>query len=175
MFVNLTDVFTNEGKVVTVQAETELEQIKIGDTVFSVKDKTPVNLTFTNIGKGKVRITGDAGITFSMNCDRCLKPVDKTLVLQFDREVFAPDMIETIPDGAEDQEFMDGYQFNVEDLLNNEIVINWPMKVLCKPDCKGICRQCGQDLNTGTCDCDTFVPDPRMAVIKDIFNGNKEV
>ncbi|MDE7260178.1 MAG: DUF177 domain-containing protein [Lachnospiraceae bacterium] len=175
MFVNLTEVFTNEGKVVTVQAETELEQIKIGDTVFSVKDKTPVNLTFTNIGKGKAQITGDVGITFSMNCDRCLKPVDKTLVLQFDREVFAPDMIETIPDGAEDQEFMDGCQFNVEDLLNNEIVINWPMKVLCKPDCKGICRQCGQDLNTGTCDCDTFVPDPRMAVIKDIFNGNKEV
>ena len=175
MFVNLTDVFTNEGKVVTVRAETEIEQIKIGDTVFSVKDKTPVNLTFTNIGKGKARITGDVGITFSMNCDRCLKPVDKTLVLQFDREVFTPDMIETIPDGVEDQEFMDGYQFNMEDLLNNEIVINWPMKVLCKPDCKGICRQCGQDLNTGTCDCDTFVPDPRMAVIKDIFNGNKEV
>ena len=175
MFVNLTDVFTNEGKVVTVQAETELEQIGIGDNVFSVKDKTPVNLTFTNIGKGKARITGDAKITFSMNCDRCLKPVDKTLVLQFDREVFAPDVIETIPDGAEDQEFMDDYQFNVEDLLNNEIVINWPMKILCKPDCKGICRQCGKDLNTGTCDCDTFVPDPRMAVIKDIFNGNKEV
>ena len=59
----------------------------------------------------------------------------------------------------------------VEELLRNEIVINWPMKILCRPDCRGICRQCGQDLNTGTCDCDTFVPDPRMAVIKDIFNG----
>lgn len=175
MVVNLTDVFTNEGKVVTIQAETELEQIQIGDAVFLVKDKTPVELTFTNIGKGKARITGDARITFSMNCDRCLKPVDQTLTLRFDREVFAPDMIETIPDEVEDQEFMDGYQFNMEDLLINEIVINWPMKVLCRPDCKGICRQCGKDLNTGTCDCDTFVPDPRMAVIKDIFNGNKEV
>jgi uncharacterized protein len=70
---------------------------------------------------------------------------------------------------------MDGYQLNVDDLLTNEIVINWPMKVLCKPDCKGICRQCGKDLNTGTCGCDTFVPDPRMAVIKDIFDASKEV
>ena len=173
MFVNLTDVFTNEGKVVTVQAETELEQIEIGDIVFSVKDKTPVNLTFANIGKGKVRIVGDTEMTFAMRCDRCLKPVDQTLTLRFDREVFAPDMIESIPDG--EQEFMEGFTLDVEDLLHNEIVINWPMKVLCKPDCKGICRQCGQDLNTGTCDCDTFVPDPRMAVIKDIFNGNKEV
>ena len=175
MFVNLTDVFTNEGKTVTIQAETELEHVTIGDAVFPIKDKTPIDLTFTNIGKGKARITGHAKITFAMNCDRCLKPVDKTLELSFDREVFAPDMIETVPDTSDDQEFMDGFQVDVDDFLNIEIVINWPMKVLCKPDCRGICRQCGKDLNTGTCDCDTFVPDPRMAVIKDIFNGNKEV
>ncbi len=175
MFVNLTEVFTIEGKQVTMQAESELEQVTIGNAVFPVKDKAPVNLSFTNIGKGKVRIVGDAKITFAMNCDRCLKPVEQPLMLQFDREVFAPDMMESIPDETDDQDIMDGCQLNVEDLLNSEIVMNWPMKVLCKPDCKGICRQCGRDLNTGTCDCDTFVPDPRMAVIKDIFNGNKEV
>lgn len=174
MFVNLTEVFTIEGKQVTMQAESELEQVTIGNAVFPVKDKAPVNLSFTNIGKGKVRIVGDAKITFAMNCDRCLKPVEQPLMLQFDREVFAPDMMESIPDETDDQDIMDGCQLNVEDLLNSEIVMNWPMKVLCKPDCKGICRQCGRDLNTGTCDCDTFVPDPRMAVIKDIFNGNKE-
>ncbi len=175
MFVNLTEVFTIEGKQVTMQAESELEQVTIGNAVFPVKDKAPVNLSVTNIGKGKVRIVGDAKITFAMNCDRCLKPVEQPLMLQFDREVFAPDMMESIPDETDDQDIMDGCQLNVEDLLNSEIVMNWPMKVLCKPDCKGICRQCGRDLNTGTCDCDTFVPDPRMAVIKDIFNGNKEV
>ena len=175
MFVNLTDVFTNEGKTVTIQAETELTQVTIGDEVFPVIDKKPIDLTFTNIGKGKLRITGRAKITFAMNCDRCLKPVDKALDLEFDREVFAPDMIDAIPDERDDQAFMDGFQLDVDDFLNIEIIINWPMKVLCKPDCLGICRQCGKDLNTGTCDCDTFVPDPRMAVIKDIFNGNKEV
>lgn len=175
MFVNLTDVFTIEGKQVTMQVESELEQITMSGAVFPVKDRSPVNLSFTNIGKGKVRIVGDVKMTFSMNCDRCLKPVEETLMLQFDREVFAPDMIESVPDEIEERDIMDGFQLNVEDLLSSEIVINWPMKVLCKPDCKGICRQCGKDLNTGTCDCDTFVPDPRMAVIKDIFNGNKEV
>ena len=142
MFVNLTDVLTNEGKVVTMQAETELEQIKISGTVFPVKDKTPVELTFTNIGKGKARITGDAKDTLSMNCDRCLKSVDKTLALQFDREVFAPDMIETIPDEAEEKEFMDGYQLDVEAFIHNEILVNWPAKILCRDDCKGICPKC---------------------------------
>ena len=175
MFVDLTDVFINEGKMVTVQADTELAQVMVGGEVFPIKDKTPVSLTFTNIGKGRARIVGQAKVTLAMQCDRCLKPVDKTLDLAFDREVFVPDMVETVPDAQDDQEFMDGYQMDVDDFLNIEIVINWPMKVLCKPDCRGICRQCGMDLNTGTCECDTFVPDPRMAVIKDIFNGNKEV
>lgn len=175
MFVNLTDVFINEGKTITMQAEAESEQITIGDETFPIKDKTPINLTFTNIGKGRMRIVGNAKVTLSLNCDRCLKPVDRTIDLAFDREVFAPDMTQAVPDGQEDQAFMDGYQMDVDDFLNIETVINWPTKVLCKPDCKGICRQCGTDLNTGTCDCDTFVPDPRMAVIKDIFSGNKEV
>ena len=175
MFVNLTDVFTNEGKTVTMQIQPGLDHVTVGDVVFPIKDSTPADLTFTNIGKGKARITGHADVTFAMSCDRCLKPVDKSIELVFDREVFAPDIINTVPDGSEDQEFMDGCQLDVDDLLNIEIVINWPMKVLCKPDCRGICRQCGTDLNTGTCDCDTFVPDPRMAVIKDIFDGNKEV
>ena len=175
MFVNLTDVLTKEGKAVTMQTESELTEVTVGDTVFSISDKMPVNLTFTNIGKGKARITGDAKMTFAMSCDRCLKPVDKTLELRFDREVYAPDMIDSVPEGSDDQGFMDGCQLDVDDLLNIEIIINWPMKILCKPDCLGICRQCGKDLNTGTCGCDTFVPDPRMALIKDIFNGNKEV
>ena len=175
MFVNLTDVFTSEDKVITMQAEVEMNEISTGREVYKLTEKSPMNLTFTNIGKGKARIDGQAEVALGMNCDRCLKPVSEKVILNFSREVYAPDAVGEMSEEEDDQNFMDGYQLNVEDLLINEIIINWPMKVLCKPECKGICRQCGKDLNTGTCSCDTFVPDPRMAVIKDIFNANKEV
>lgn len=174
MFVNLTDVLRGVDKTVTMQIEPELEQVTIGGMTFPVINKMPLQLTFTNVDKGKAQVTGSGEITFSMCCSRCLKDVEKTLEFQFERTVFSPDRMAS-PDADDDQGYMNGYQMDVEELLYNEIVINWPMKVLCKPDCRGICRQCGQDLNTGTCDCDTFVPDPRMAVIRDIFNGNKEV
>ena len=164
MFVNLTDVLTNEDKVISKQIEAELTQISIGGEVFPVVHKTPIQFTFTNLGKGRARIDGTGEMVFAMNCDRCLKPVEEKLQLEFSREVFAPDRIAETSD-----------ENDVGGLLANEIVISWPMKVLCKPDCKGICLRCGKDLNTGTCECDTFVPDPRMAVIKDIFNANKEV
>ena len=103
MLVNLTDVFTNEGKTVTMQVETELTQVAIGDGIFPVRDKTPVDLVFTNIGKGRARITGHAKVTFAMSCDRCLKSVDETLKLTFDREVFEPDMTAASSDESDNQ------------------------------------------------------------------------
>ncbi|MBD5495113.1 MAG: DUF177 domain-containing protein [Lachnospiraceae bacterium] len=176
MFINLTDVLTSDDETLSMQAETELNEVSIGGDEFQILDKSPVRFTFTNIGKNKAKIDGYAAFTFAMNCDRCLKPVEEKLELHISREVHVSDMSSGLSDDEEDdQSFMDGFQLNVEDLLNNEIIINWPRKVLCKPDCKGICLQCGKDLNTGTCECDTFVPDPRMAMIKDIFNANKEV
>ena len=75
------------------------------------------------------------------------------------------------PEAADEMSFVTGYELDTDALVGNEILINWPMKVLCHEDCKGICTVCGKDLNDGECGCDTFVPDPRMAVIKDIFNA----
>ena len=91
----------------------------------------------------------------------------------FAYEVFSPEKAGEAED--DEQNFMEGYELNVVNLVNNEILMSWPMKVLCKPQCKGICTVCGKDLNTGECGCDTFVPDPRWAALKDIFNANKEV
>lgn len=180
MLVNLSDVFSSEGKMATITVELEMTSFasRLGD--FSITRKTPVTLILTNIGVGKARVEGNVEIVFDTSCDRCLAEVPTILNLEFEREVASPD---TAPDSSEDQgdredeelDFMEGYQLNVETFVYNEILLNWPMKILCKDDCKGICKVCGQNLNLGECGCDNFVPDPRMAAIQDIFNANKEV
>ena len=174
MFVNLTEVLTNEDRVIPIQTEAQITEVSVGDGKYPVRAASPVRFVFTNTGKGKARIEAEAEYTFGASCDRCLKPVELKVALSFARDVWAPDMASD-SSVYEEQPFMDGFQLNVEDLLNSEIVTSWPMKILCKPDCKGICPICGRDLNTGTCDCDSFVPDPRMAAIKDIFEADKEV
>ncbi len=174
MFVNLTEVLTNEDRVVSMQTETEITEISVGGEKFPALASSPVSFVFTNTGKGRARIEGKADFVFQAGCDRCLKPVEERREVSFTREVWAPDMAAE-PSVYEEQPFMEGFQMNVEDLLISEIVTSWSMKILCKPDCKGICPICGRDLNTGACGCDTFVPDPRMAAIKDIFEADKEV
>ena len=64
---------------------------------------------------------------------------------------------------------------DIDRLVLDELFTIIPMNVLCKEDCKGICKVCGTNLNKSTCNCDQTVPDPRMAVFSDIFNQFKEV
>ena len=56
-----------------------------------------------------------------------------------------------------------------------DVLMSWPLKVLCKEDCKGICSRCGKNLNEGPCGCAEEPKDPRMAAISDIFSKFKEV
>jgi uncharacterized protein len=44
----------------------------------------------------------------------------------------------------------DGY-INLEPLLREYILVSQPTRALCKPDCKGLCSICGNDLNEGPC------------------------
>jgi len=47
---------------------------------------------------------------------------------------------------------------DLDDEVRQEIVLDYPMKVVCKAECKGLCPNCGQNLNTGECDCEHSGP-----------------
>lgn len=166
MLINLSDIMASEGGKITRELIPEMDCFMKGQENFEITHKSPVAFCFTNVEKGKVRVTGNAGFTFKAHCDRCLEEVPVVLSLDFNRLVTSP---ETEDEEADDLGFMEGYQLDVEAFMRNEILLNWPAKILCDEGCKGICPKCGQNLNIRDCGCDTFVPDPRMAVIQDIF------
>ncbi|MDO4292610.1 MAG: DUF177 domain-containing protein [Eubacteriales bacterium] len=174
MLVNMTDVFTSEGRTVEREIAFSCEEFVHEGGRFPVKESGPVFLKLTNTAPGKALAEAQVKLALAIPCDRCLKEVEYPFELSIAREVVSPD--QAGPEEAEEQEaFMEGYMLNVDRLIDDEITTSWPMKVLCRPDCKGLCPVCGKDLNTGACGCDTFVPDPRMAAIMDVFNANKEV
>ena len=175
MLVNLTDVFTNEGQVQELDVSYDADTFTNRLGTFLIREKSPVALRLSNIGQAKVMAQGSAELTFAFACDRCLRDVDYTFDLSFDRVVVSPDHTGSDADDEDASELMEGYHSNVDELISNELLLNWPMKILCREDCKGICKMCGRNLNDGDCGCDDFVPDPRMAAIKDLFNANKEV
>ncbi len=176
MLINLTDVFTSDGKVRNESLAYEQDLISYMGNNYKIITKSPLELSFSNIGKGKILMKGQLKLELEMPCDRCLEFITESIELEIEDELISPDVFaENEQTEEEKQDYLIGYELDTEALMNSEILINMPVKVLCSPDCKGICKQCGQNLNEGSCECDTFVPDPRMAAIKDIFNANKEV
>lgn len=173
MLVNLSDVFTSSERVLQQDIAYERTEFSDGLKTYAVIAGTPFHFSFSNLEEGKAKLEGEGSITLKMQCDRCLQEVETLIPLTVNREVLSPDRLN--PEDAEDQVFVQDYMLDVDALINSEILLSLPMKVLCRPDCKGICMVCGQNLNLGECGCDTFVPDPRMVAIKDIFNARKEV
>ena len=173
MLVNLTDIFTSENKTETYEIPYEHESISIQNMQIQIAKKTPLSLIVKNNGIGKAVLQGNMSLELILLCDRCLKEVNKSFDLSFSYEVVSPEY--TTGNETEELDFIQGYHLNTDDLIYSEMLLNWPMKILCRKDCKGICRICGKDLNTGACGCDTFVPSPGLAGIKEIFNANKEV
>lgn len=54
---------------------------------------------------------------------------------------------------------------DTEPLVREQVELNLPMKPLCGVDCKGLCPQCGADLNSGPCHCPGPPADPRWAAL----------
>ncbi|MGH9442168.1 MAG: YceD family protein [Thermoanaerobaculia bacterium] len=62
--------------------------------------------------------------------------------------------------------FFDEPVLPFEDVAREQILIAIPMKPLCREDCRGLCPNCGTDLNVGTCACSEKAVDPRLEVLK---------
>jgi uncharacterized protein len=54
--------------------------------------------------------------------------------------------------------------------LQEQVLLALPLKIVCRDDCKGLCPQCGKNLNEGPCACVVQVEDPRWAALKEIRN-----
>ena len=162
-----------------VQIDMETFESKQGD--FPILTGEPFDLTIVNEDSKRLRLSAETEVTIQMPCDRCLETVEVPFSIQIDKELPLQseysDTEEKEDDGSMDEadSYMEDGELDIDRLIYNEILVNWPAKVLCKPDCKGICPKCGTNLNLETCDCEPGELDPRMAAFQDVFNKFKEV
>ena len=115
------------------------------------------------------------GLLFQRYLDRCLEPVDYKIDIDYFKDLDMNKTAEEKIAELDEDYYLEGTSFDTEVLIHNEVLVNLPMKVLCRENCKGICNRCGANLNLGSCKCDDAELDPRMSKILDIFNQFKEV
>lgn len=186
MILDLSTVYLNADREEIKEVHIEMESFSSKMGVFPIKSE-PFRLRLLNADNKQLLIQGQAEVTAFVPCDRCLTEVivklsltiDKSFPLLYSSEAERTSAAEpeTGIDGGSLQEpdCLCGRQLDVERLIYSEMLAAWPMKVLCREDCRGICSKCGANLNESSCSCSQTVIDPRMAAFQDVFNKFKEV
>lgn len=162
MRVDLTQAIERDDFDWTAETEYEPDSIMISGLSYVISEKMPVTVSVHHSEKGHVQIICRTGMTVSIPCDRCLKPVEHLFQIICEEECI-------LPQHASEDSYVDGMFLDTDRMITHEILLQWPSKILCRPDCKGLCSVCGHDLNVSECGCNRVVPDPRMAAIQDLF------
>ena len=114
---------------------------------------------------GVVELSARARFTFDGRCDRCLASFTRDYDISFEHILVA-----TVENEDSDYVLLDNYQLDLDELVQGDILLELPYKNLCREDCRGLCPQCGKDLNEGLCGCTTKSVDPRLAVLQQLLN-----
>lgn len=96
---------------------------------------------------GVVYLEYTASFTLDHTCDRCLKDFQREYQLSFDHIV-----VPSLSGDNDDYIVADGECIEMNDIAVTDILLQLPVKILCKEDCKGLCMVCGCDLNQCTCE-----------------------
>ena len=121
----------------------------------------------------QVSVTGRITAHAEIDCTRCLKPVEQSLEIDFSvsfvtPEHFAVDKEREVGGEDLDTDVIDADHLDLKDVVREQILLNLPAQLFCRPDCKGLCPECGADRNLIDCDCDLNRADPRWAALKNL-------
>jgi len=142
---------------------------------------TPVELSMDieKVGVGIFRVTGRAITRLQLECGRCLDDFEVPVDARFElRYVPQP---ETATEGereiGEDDLTTSFYRegaLDVIEMLREQFQLALTMKPLCAESCRGLCSECGANLNRADCGCKPKWVDPRLAPLQELLNREKE-
>ena len=165
MRLDLKEIIHSPGASVSFSEHADLSELQFG-TCYPVQE--PV------LAVGTVRNTADVlmmkgMITTCLHgvCDRCAAdftrdveiPIDVVLVEEFSNEDSEDEWVFPLEAGTAD----------LEEIVRTVFVLNLDSKLLCDPDCKGLCCRCGKNLNDGPCGCQKEL-DPRFAALRQLLD-----
>ena len=156
-------------------------------SVFDPQDEdyriaTPVELSMDveKAGADAFRVTGRAVTGLGMPCSRCLEPFEVPVDARFElryvpqAQSAAGGEEHEIPEDDLTTAFYREGTLDVVEMLREQFQLALPMKPLCTESCRGLCPECGTNLNRAECGCKPSWEDPRLAPLKGLLNRHKE-
>ena len=164
MLLGLSGIIDCPGASLPYSARVDLSDLQYGQC-YPVSEPVLISGTVRNTA-GVLVMTGNISTTIHGICDRCAADFDEDISIPVDVVL----VTELSNEENEDESVfpLEGDSANLEDIVRTIFVLNLDSKLLCKPDCKGLCCRCGTNLNNGPCTCEKEL-DPRFAALKQLL------
>ena len=122
-----------------------------------------------------IYLSGNIDTELSAICTRCLEPVKFPVKCAVTAHFIPGSEPENEHGEVElhasdiDIEYYDESRVDITQSVHDQILLALPLVCLCKKDCKGLCPECGKNLNLGPCGCSgESSVDPRLEVLKSL-------
>lgn len=153
------------GEITRMDISYELTPEPVFDVTFPENARVVGELTDD---AGYMRLHLTASLPYRGQCARCLAPVEGVFTLDFERTVAAEGTIseEQLEENIDSYVMIRDGKLDVDEPLREELLISFPMRLLCDENCEGLCPKCGKPKREGDCGCSTKEIDPRLAVLQ---------
>lgn len=121
---------------------------------------------------GYIRLTAFAEVPYSGECARCLCPVTGTLEVEFNRTLVPEGMLtdEQLEEDLDEYLVIRRGMLDMDEALHEAVFLEFPLRLLCSPDCRGFCPHCGCRLDaSGECGCKPHETDPRWDKLRELL------
>lgn len=135
----------------------DVPTVKIADDLTVEYVRGPIRMSRTAAG---ILVQGQLETAVSGECYRCLDAVSARVTVDLE-ELFAYPA-----SSAAEFSILDDAVLDLAPLLRAEVMIASTNGLLCRPDCKGLCPECGTNWNKASCSCAEDAIDPRLAGFK---------
>ena len=123
---------------------------------------------------GYMRMTLTTSVEYVAQCARCLSPVSGEFTLDLEKTVAPKNLLGDLDeDKLDDFAIIEDGFLDMDEQLREQLEMEFPMRFLCREDCKGLCPKCGKNLNEGECNCDHTEIDPRMEPLRKLLEQMK--
>jgi uncharacterized protein len=150
------------------------------DPDYRVVEPVELSLDVEKKAGTSYRVTGTVRATLQLECGRCLEdfplPIDASFELRYvpqSEDAAAEAEREITEDDLTTAFYAEG-MLDLTDLVREQFQLALPMKPLCAQSCRGLCSECGANLNRTECNCKPVWEDPRLAPLKGLLNREKE-
>ncbi len=141
--LNVLEVVRRPGTRKVVQLTAPVGELIIGDVTLPEGTEVTLDLVLESLSDG-VTVSGNISAPWQAECRRCLGDASGRA------DVDVQELFQKTPASEDIYEF-DGEQLDLEPLAREAIVFELPIAPLCKPDCAGLCAECGANRNEHDC------------------------